>query len=78
MNASFSDGYMVFTTDHFSIYAIVKQETEDAPSKPELPEDNFTHICHKSGFMGFIWKIINFFSKLFGTNSVCECGMAHY
>lgn len=36
------------------------------------------HICHKSGFMGFIWKIINFFQKLFGTSSVCECGAAHY
>lgn len=36
------------------------------------------HLCHKTGFMGFIWKIINFFGKLFGTNPVCECGMAHY
>lgn len=36
------------------------------------------HICHKSGIMGFIWKIINFFQKLFRTNPVCECGMAHY
>ena len=37
-----------------------------------------SHMCHKSGFMGFIWKLINFFSKLFGTNPVCECGVAHY
>ncbi len=36
------------------------------------------HLCHKTGFLGFIWKIINFFGKLFGTNPVCECGMAHY
>ncbi len=40
--------------------------------------NNCSHICHKSGFMGFIWKIINFFSKLFGANPICECGMAHY
>lgn len=36
------------------------------------------HRCHKSGFAGFIWKIINFFNKLFGLNKVCECGIAHY
>ncbi len=35
--------------------------------------------CHKtSGFIAFFWKILNFFQKLFGTNPVCECGMAHY
>ncbi len=34
--------------------------------------------CHKSGFMGFIWKIINFFQKIFKTNKVCSCGKAHY
>ncbi len=44
----------------------------------EEDENSCSHICHKSGFMGFIWKIINFFSKLFGTNPVCECGAVHY
>lgn len=34
--------------------------------------------CHKSGFMGFIWKILRFFYKLFGTNKTCDCGAAHY
>ena len=34
--------------------------------------------CHKSGFMGFIWKILNFFYKLFGTNRSCACGVYHY
>lgn len=37
-----------------------------------------SHICHKTGFMGFIWKIIRFFFKLFKTNPVCDCGVAHY
>ena len=32
----------------------------------------------KGGFMGFIWKIVKFFSKLFKANPVCECGAAHY
>ncbi len=39
---------------------------------------NCTHMCHKSGFMGFIWKIVRFFWKLFKMNPVCECGVAHY
>ena len=34
--------------------------------------------CHKSGFMGFIWKITLFFNKLFKTNKTCACGVAHY
>ena len=37
-----------------------------------------SHMCHKSGFMGFIWKIVQFFWKLFKMNPVCECGAAHY
>ncbi len=40
--------------------------------------NNCSHICHKSGFIGFIWKIINLFQKLFGINPVCSCGAAHY
>lgn len=40
--------------------------------------DDCSHLCHKSGFMGFIWKIVQFFWKLFKMNPVCECGMAHY
>lgn len=36
------------------------------------------HMCHQSGFMGFIWKIVQFFWKLFKMNPVCECGAAHY
>ncbi len=36
------------------------------------------HLCHKSGFMGFLWMIVQFISKLFKLNPVCECGVAHY
>ena len=42
------------------------------------PEDDCTHMCHKDGFMGFLWKIVLFFQKLFKANPVCECGAAHY
>lgn len=49
----------------------------------ELYEDNddtnnCSHMCHKSGIIGFFWKIINFLQKLFGTNKYCSCGAAHY
>ncbi len=40
--------------------------------------DDCSCMCHKNGFMGFIWKIIRFFCKIFGANKVCECGLAHY
>ena len=37
-----------------------------------------SHMCHKSGFIGFIWKIMRFFFKLFKINPVCDCGVKHY
>lgn len=42
------------------------------------PSVECNHRCHKSGFAGFIWKVINFFNKLFGLNKNCDCGVAHY
>ncbi|MBR3596338.1 MAG: leucine-rich repeat protein [Clostridia bacterium] len=40
--------------------------------------DNCSCNCHKTGFMGLIWKILRFFYKLFGINKVCGCGVTHY
>lgn len=37
-----------------------------------------TCMCHKTGFMGFIYKIARFFWKLFKTNPSCACGNTHY
>ncbi len=45
---------------------------------PEEPAKECTCMCHKTGFMGFIYKIVKFFWKLFKMNPVCECGVAHY
>lgn len=42
------------------------------------PSENCTCICHKGGFMGFIYKIIRIFWKIFGTNKACACGQIHY
>ncbi|MBQ7295225.1 MAG: hypothetical protein IJW86_03405 [Clostridia bacterium] len=41
-------------------------------------ENNCDHLCHKTGFMGFIWKIVQLISKLFKLNPFCDCGAAHY
>ena len=54
----------------------------EKPAEPDTPDeptdDVCDHLCHKGGFMGFIWKIVKFFWKLFKMNPVCECGAAHY
>ncbi|MGN0486667.1 MAG: amidase domain-containing protein [Acutalibacteraceae bacterium] len=50
----------------------------DIPDEPSDPSAGCTHLCHKGGFAGFIWKIINLFNRLFKVNRYCSCGMAHY
>lgn len=45
---------------------------------PSDPSKDCTCICHKTGFMGFIYKIIRIFWKLFKINKYCSCGQAHY
>ena len=36
-------------------------------------------LCHSDNwFLNFIWKIANFFHKLFGIFPICECGDLHY
>lgn len=40
---------------------------------------NCSHLCHKdNAFVQFIWKIINFLSKIFGASEYCDCGMKHW
>lgn len=43
-----------------------------------ISSSNCDCMCHSSGFTGFIWKILRFFYKLFGSNKVCDCGSVHY
>lgn len=126
MSAYYEDGYFVFVTDHFSIYAVAelhKHSYVPAVTAPSCTEKGFTTYtcscsdsyvadyvnakghkddngdykcdngcgyefenssencscnCHKSGFMGFIWKIINFFNKLFKSKEYCACGAKHW
>lgn len=39
---------------------------------------NCSCLCHKSGFMGFIYKIVRIFWKLFRIKKTCACGAVHY
>lgn len=43
-----------------------------------LSANTCDHICHKTGFMAVIYKIVLFFWKLFNINQYCQCGAAHY
>ncbi len=40
-------------------------------------ENPCDHICHSDGIYGIIWNVANFFLKLLGIDSVCECGVSH-
>ncbi len=35
-------------------------------------------MCHKTGIMGFFYKIIKIFWKIFGINKSCACGNVHF
>ncbi len=38
-----------------------------------------THLCHtNNAFMRVIWRIVNFFNKLFKINKYCSCGAQHW
>ncbi len=68
-----------YLCDHGCGYEFEKPAAPEQPDTPDEPSENdCDHLCHKSGFIGFVWKIVRFFSKLFRLNPVCECGAAHY
>lgn len=42
-------------------------------------KEECSHLCHHTNaFTKFIWKIVQFFWKLFSINPTCSCGEAHY
>lgn len=57
---------------------ICGEKTGEFTPHPSNPSSTCTHICHKSGFAGFIYKILRFFWKLFRIHQTCECGAKHY
>lgn len=64
------DGYIYFEASHFSPYAIIDGSVKI--------DDVCDCMCHKTGFMGFIYKIMRIFWKIFKTNKTCDCGAIHY
>ena len=50
----------------------------DADNELLDPSVECEHICHKEGILGFIWRIINVFNRLFSLNKTCDCGIVHY
>lgn len=78
----FTEGDIAAYTQETIYYTeCMAAEIPEEPTEPEIPDepqDDCDCNCHESGFMGFLWKIINFFNKLFKMNPVCECGESHY
>ena len=78
ITVEFSDGSKITVTptdEEFSFYAPKDATVTNAE---DLAIGYCDHMCHQGGIMAFFWKIVNFFSKLFGSNPVCKCGAAHY
>jgi hypothetical protein len=68
-----------YKCDYGCGHAFEKPVEPGQPDTPDEPSDgDCDHLCHKGGFIGFIWKIVRFFWKLFKMNPVCSCGAAHY
>ena len=58
----------------------VEPEQPDTPDIPDEPTDEACdHLCHSNNaFVKFIWKIVNFFFRLFNIQQYCDCGELHY
>ena len=80
LESKVENGYVVFETDHFSVYAIVDESSkiEKPADKPTNPTDNCSCNCHAGGIKAFFFKLFNFFAKLFNpAKRVCACGVKH-
>lgn len=87
-----TDGYTTYTcsvcSDSYKVEASGAKGHSDGDndgvcdvcetSVPKDPSAGCGCMCHKGGFMGFIYKIVSIFWKLFKTNQECECGISHY
>ncbi len=73
-----SDGSKITVTAENTEVSFYAPKNATVENVTDLATGYCDHMCHQGGIMGFFWKIVNFFSKLFGSNPVCECGVAHY
>ncbi|MCM1543764.1 MAG: leucine-rich repeat domain-containing protein [Ruminococcus sp.] len=56
----------------------LKNVTIHFEKESPLTPETCSHLCHKGGFVGFIYKLIKPFWKLFKMNETCACGVRHY
>ena len=52
-------------------------EVPEEPDTPDIPDEPCTCKCHGNTIQQLIFKITNFFQKLFGKNKICACGVKH-
>ncbi len=51
----------------------------DLCGKVIIYDEDCEHICHSDNwFLNMVWRIANFFHKIFGIFPECECGEEHY
>ena len=78
ITVEFSDGSKITVTAEDKEFSVYAPKNSSVSNETDLSTGYCDHMCHQGGIVGFFWKIVNFFSKLFGSNPVCGCGMAHY
>ena len=71
---------------HWTVDGATVEDEESAETKIVLGNGKITITaeyddcdckCHKGGIIGFFYKIVLFFQKLFGNNLECFCGKKH-
>ncbi len=85
LDSKIENGYVIFETDHFSEYVVVDESSKiespaepDEPDTPDTPTEPCTCKCHGNFIQRLIFKITNFFAKLFNpAKKICACGVAH-
>ena len=74
----YAEGTTTYATGHTDKNNDGKCDNCGASIEGFNPSANCSCKCHKSGFAGFIWKIMRIFYKIFKTHKTCACGVAHY
>ena len=73
-----SNGSKITVTPENNEVFVYAPKDASVTNEADLAMGYCDHMCHRGGIMGFFWKIVNFFNKLFGLNPVCGCGRVHY
>ena len=57
----------------------VTEPVTESPTEPRPEPQGCSHLCHSSNpVLKILWKIVNFFNKLFKINQYCACGAKHW